>query len=73
MPWLDFELAGDDGGGFLVPIVEDFQQVALALIGERTDREVIEQQKLGFGEPAQEGRAALESVGTAELLAGVRL
>lgn len=44
MPLLDFELAGDDGGGFLVSVIEDFQEISFALIGERTDGEVIEEQ-----------------------------
>lgn len=35
MPLIHGQLAGDEGGLFVVAIVEDFQQIALGLIGER--------------------------------------
>ena len=68
MPLLDLELAGDDGGGLVVAIIEDFQQIPFALIRERPDREVVDQEQVRFGECAQEGRAALEGVGTGQFI-----
>ena len=50
----DIELASDDGSGFVIAIIEDFQKVALALIRERSDGEVIDQQQIGSGEGAEE-------------------
>jgi hypothetical protein len=38
------------------------------LIGEGTEGEVIKEQQICFGEGAQEGRAALEGMGTAEFI-----
>ena len=50
MSLLDVELAGDDRGGSVVAIIEDFQEIALSLVGQRRDREVIDQEQVCFGE-----------------------
>jgi len=43
-------LTGDDRGRPVVAIVEDFQKVALGLVGERRDRKVVDQQQVSLGE-----------------------
>jgi hypothetical protein len=50
VPLLDVELAGDDRGGSIVTIIEDFQEILLGLVGERRDREVVDQKQVCFGE-----------------------
>ena len=68
MPLFDVELAGDDRGGAVVAIIEDFKQVALGLIGERRDGEVVDQEQVHFGQRAQEGGAALEGMSAGEFI-----
>ena len=50
VPLLDGELAGDERGLLVVTILEDFEQIALGLIGERRKPEVVDVQQIHFGE-----------------------
>src|SRR5262252_6152473 len=60
MPVVDWQLAGDDGGSAAVPIVDDFQQIASLLCGERCQSPVIENEHL-------HARQALEHAGIASV------
>lgn len=50
MPLLDRELAGDDGAATLEAVIDDFQQIALAGVGERDESEVVEDEHVEFGQ-----------------------
>jgi transcriptional regulator CtsR len=43
MPLLDRQLAGEDRGFLVVAVVEDFEQIALGLIGDGGDAEVVDE------------------------------
>src|SRR6476469_5404011 len=62
MPIVDWQLAGDDGGSAAVPTVDDFQQIASLLGGERCQSPVIENEHL-------HARQALEHAGIASITA----
>jgi hypothetical protein len=62
MPVVDRQLAGDDGGGAAMAVVDDLQQVASLLCGERGQTTIIEDQDLYAGE-------ALEHAGIAPIAA----
>ncbi len=68
MPLLDVELTGDDRGRPVIAIIEDFQEVALGLVGERRDRKVVDQQQVNLGEGTQERGTALEGVSAGEFI-----
>ena len=68
MPLLDLELAGDDGGRPVVAIIEYFLQVALCLVGERRDPEIVDQQQVRFGECSQKRCVAMEGMSAGELI-----
>src|ERR1700734_3438903 len=54
MPVVDGELAGYDRGTAAVAIVDDFEQVAALLRGQRSQSPVVEDQKLDTGEALEE-------------------
>lgn len=58
------ELTDDHGGLAVVAIVEEFEQVAASLGGERGQAPVIEDQELGFGVVAQQ--LGIATVGTSQ-------
>ena len=49
MPLVDGKLAGDEGGGALVAVVEDVEQVAHGLVGERREPEVVDDEQVDAG------------------------
>src|SRR6516164_7822428 len=46
VPVIDGELTGDDGGAAAVAIIDDFEQIAALLRGQRCQPPVVEDQKL---------------------------
>ncbi len=50
MPLADGELAGDEGGPLALPIIEDFQQIAVLLAGDAGHAEVINDQQRNPGQ-----------------------
>jgi len=50
VPGLDRQLAGDDGGFAVVAFLDNLQQFALVLRGERRDEQIVENQHLAFAE-----------------------
>ena len=53
MPVLNRQLAGDDGGGASVPIVDDLQQIASLLGGEWGQSPIVEDEHLYVGQALQ--------------------
>ena len=49
MPMLHGQLASDNGGAGDVPVIEDFEQVTPAFIGQWRQSPIINQQHLGLG------------------------
>src|SRR5467141_222609 len=54
VPVIDGELAGHDGGTAAVAVVDDFEQIAALLRGQRRQPPVVEDQKLDTGEALEE-------------------
>src|SRR5882672_8556925 len=54
VPEIEGELTGYDRGAAAVAIVDDFEQVAALLRGQRRDRPVVEDQELDTGEALEE-------------------
>ena len=50
VPVLDRHLAGDDGGGAPVAVVDDLEQVAALLAGERREAPIVEDEQLDAGD-----------------------
>lgn len=48
VPMLLRKLTGDQGGADIETVVQDLQQVALLLVGERRHTQVIQNQQVGF-------------------------
>ncbi len=46
VPVLDWHLAGDDGRSALVGIVDDFEEIATLLAGERGEAPVVEDEEI---------------------------
>lgn len=46
----DGHLAGDDGGSFLVAVLDDLQEIASLLVVELLGTPVVENEQLGSGE-----------------------
>lgn len=63
VPMRDRQLAGDDGGGAAVSVVDDLQEVAALFGGEWDDAPVVEDQHL-------DARQVLEHAGIAAVAAG---
>lgn len=68
VPLIERQLAGDQGGSPVVPIIEDLEQIAHRLIGERGDAEVIEDQQIGLGQLPEERRALVQGAVARELI-----
>src|ERR1700761_576852 len=62
MPIVDRQLAGDDGGSATMAVVDDFQQIASLLRGERSQAPIVENEHVDAGE-------ALEHAGIASIAA----
>ena len=56
VPVFDRDLAGDDGGAAAVAILDDFEQVAALLGGQRIEPPIIEDEQLDAGD-AESGRS----------------
>jgi hypothetical protein len=65
VPVLDRDLAGDDGRSALVAIIDDFEQIAALLAGERSEAPVVEDEQI-------DPRQHLEEPGIASVAAGER-
>ena len=46
MPVIDRDLAGDDGRSALMPVVDDLEQIATLVGGERSQSPVVEDEEL---------------------------
>lgn len=65
VPSVDRELAGDDGGGVAVAVLEDREQIAALGGGERREAPVVGDQQLDTGN-------GFEGAGVAAIAAGER-
>lgn len=63
MPVIDRQRTGDQRGAALVAIVEDVEQIAHGLMGERREAEIIEEQQVDAGELLEQARALLQCLG----------
>ena len=61
VPTVDRELAGDEGRGALVAVVDDLQQIAALLGGERCQAPIVEDEQLDAGEALEQ--AGIATVG----------
>lgn len=68
MPMIDGYLAGDDGRGPVVPIIDDFHQVTTLFGGQRGDRPVVQDQELDAGEVLEHSGVTAVTAGDAEPL-----
>ena len=66
VPLLDRELSGDERGFAVVPVVEDFEQIAAQLVVHRHQAPVVENDEVGFGD-----RQVLQKPGQPEVACGV--
>ena len=53
MPMLDLQLTGDDRRAGAVPVIEDLQEIAAALVGQRGECPFVDDEHLGFRELGQ--------------------
>ncbi len=60
------ELAGEEGGAHAVAVLHHLEQVGSLRVGERLQREVVEDQQLGAGETAEQSRVGAVAVGDGE-------
>jgi hypothetical protein len=58
VPGLDGELAGDEGGGALVAVLDDLEEVAAFLVLERREAPVVDDEQLGAGQACGSYRQA---------------
>lgn len=58
------ELARDDRRGSVVPVLEDFEEVAALAVLERSDEQVVEHEHVELGEPGE--HAAVAAVGSSD-------
>ena len=69
MPLIDGKSASDDCGAAVVAIIiDDFEQVALALVAEGREAEVVDHEELGVGDLARQRGAILQRVIAGELV-----
>lgn len=68
VPAIDGELAGDEGGAFVVTILQEFEQITLMRIGKRGESEVIDDQELGLGEVLEQETFLAQRIGFGEFL-----
>ena len=61
VPLCGGELAGDDRRGAVVPVFEDFEEVATLAVLERGDEQVVKDEDVQLGEPSK--HAAVAAVG----------
>ena len=54
VPFLDRQLAGDDGGAPAVAVLDDLEQVAAVLGAQRCEAPVVEDQDVGLGEAGEQ-------------------
>jgi len=53
MPVFDRALASDDGGSFLIAVLDDFKQIVALRIVERSQKEIIEDEQLDLGQTGE--------------------
>ena len=53
MPVFDRALAGDDGGIFLIAVLDDFEQIVALRIIERSQKQIIEDKQLDLGQAGE--------------------
>ena len=53
MPVFDRALAGDDGGSFVVAVLDDFEQIIALRIIERSQKQIIEDEQLDLGQSGE--------------------
>ena len=54
MPLIHRELTGDDGGSLTLPVIEDFQELALEFAGDVGDPQVVHDEQRGPGQPLEQ-------------------
>jgi len=67
VPVFGWELAGEDGGGASVAILDDFEEVGAFLVKEGRQEDVIDNEELGLGEFGEELEARTVSAGLVKL------
>ena len=67
MPAVDGNLAGDDERAFVVAILDDFEQIARLIGGERFGSPIIQDEQLDARERAQEPGVARIAVSDGEI------
>ena len=67
VPAVDRDLAGDDGGGAAVALLEDFEEVAALLRAKRLETPVVEDEELDAAERAHQARIATVAAGHREI------
>src|SRR5437588_3385784 len=68
VPFVDGQLAGDEGRAGVDAVIEDFQEIRAVLGGERGQSPVVEHDEGGLGERLQELQVAAVAVRDAQLL-----
>lgn len=53
VPVFDGALAGDDGRGLAMAVLDDLQQVVALGIGQGGEKQIIEDEQLDFGQPGE--------------------
>ena len=54
VPFVDGQLAGDQDGGVLVPVLDDFHEVASLIGAEAAGSLIVEDEEIGLGESAEQ-------------------
>jgi hypothetical protein len=68
VPLGDGELAGQDGGTGVVPVVEEFEEVTAILRGERIESPVVDEQDIDAGELGEQAEVGTVGAGQGELV-----
>ena len=63
VPVFDRALAGDDGGSFAIAVLDDFEHVVALGIVKRTEKQIVEDEKLDFGQAVK--RFEMRAIGLA--------
>jgi len=66
MPLFDRNLAGDDGGGALMAVFDDFEEVALFRLGENREAPVVQDQELDPREAFEQAAIAAVAAGESQ-------
>lgn len=68
VPELEGKLAGDDGGGAAVAVLEDLQEIPTIAVAHGGKSQVIDEQDVDLGDPGKELAVAAVGAGQGELL-----